>query len=53
MSLFMLHRNSLKTTWSDTLKLLIKLVSRNGGQIEIFTFTKMLQIFVALKKMQL
>ena len=33
MSIFMLHKNSLKTTLSDTLKLLIKLVSRNRGQI--------------------
>ena len=44
MSIFMLHKNSLKTTLSDTLKLLIKLVSRNRGQIQFFTFTKMLQI---------
>ena len=44
MSIFMLNKNSLKTTWSDTLKLLIELVSINRGQIEFFTFTKMLQI---------
>ena len=43
MSIFMLHKDSPKTTLSDSLNSL-KLISRNRGRIEFLTFTKMLQI---------